>query len=160
MLTQEIVNDLLKYEDGNLYWKKDVAKNVKTGSKAGCFDKFKYVLIKINKKIYKAHHIVWIIHHGYKPKMIDHIDGNPSNNRIENLREATNSQNQWNKKVYKYSKSGIRGVTWCKKNNKWKTGCKLDGKNYYFGMFENLLEAKEAVQKFQKSKFGEFFKES
>jgi DNA gyrase subunit A len=56
--------------------------------------------------------------------------------------------------------SGVRGVTWCKKSNKWKTGCNLNGKSYYFGMFENLLDAKEAVQKFQKSKFGEFFKES
>ncbi len=158
MLTQKIVVDLLNYKDGHLYWKKDVAKNVKLGSKAGCFDKFKYVIIKINKKIYKAHHLVWIIHHGYKPKMLDHIDGNTSNNRIDNLREATNSQNQFNRKVNYNSKSGIKGITWCKKSQKWKAQCKFNGVYHYLGIFDDVFDAKKVVQEFQQSHFGEFYK--
>ena len=158
MLTQEIVNDLLRYEDGNLFWKKDVANNVKKGFKAGCFDNFGYVLIKINKKLYKAHHIVWIFHYGYKPKLLDHIDGNRSNNKICNLREATNAQNQFNRKINANSKSGVRGVTWCKKSKKWKAQCGLNGKYYYFGVFDSVLDAKKVVQEFQQRHFGEFFK--
>lgn len=158
MLTQKIVSDLLRYEEGYLFWKKDVAKNVKEGNRAGCFDKFGYVLIKINKKLYKAHHLVWILHHGYKPKLLDHIDGNKSNNKISNLREATNSQNQQNRKINYNSKSNVRGVTWCKKSNKWKAQGRLNGKYYYFGVFNNLLDAKNVVQNFRKTNHGEFFK--
>ena len=54
MLTQERVRELFDYKDGDLYWKIDVAKNIKAGRKAGVFDNFKYVLITINRKIYKA----------------------------------------------------------------------------------------------------------
>jgi hypothetical protein len=158
MLTQERVKELFDYKDGDLYWKIDVAKNIKAGRKAGVFDNFKYVLITINRKIYKAHHIVWIFHYGYKPKMLDHIDGNRSNNKISNLREATNAQNQFNRKINSNSKSGVRGVTWCKKSKKWKAQCGLNGEYHYFGVFDNVLDAKKVVQEFQQRHFGEFFK--
>jgi hypothetical protein len=159
MLTQEIVIDLLRYEDGNLFWKKDVSRNVKTGAKSGCFDKFGYVIVKINKKNYKAHHLIWMIHYGYKPKLIDHIDRNPSNNKIENLREATNAENQFNRTFNKNSLSLVKGVTWNKKSNKWKAECRFNGKSHYFGVFENILDAKKVVQEFQRQNFGQFFRE-
>jgi len=63
--------------------------------------------------------LIFLYHHGYLPKFVDHIDGNKKNNRIENLREATKSQNAMNQKVSTRNTSGIKGVMWHKRDKKW-----------------------------------------
>ena len=78
------------------------------------------------------------MNHGELPEFIDHIDGNSLNNRIENLREATNSQNCMNGKLRKTNKSGHKNVYWHKSAKKWSVEIKVFGKKKYFGLFDDL----------------------
>jgi hypothetical protein len=110
--------DNYRYENGNLYWIKPGAKRT-VGSVAGTKgDPRGYVRlsIHIDGKHHRvlAHRAIFLMHHGYLPHEIDHIDGNPLNNRIENLREVTKSENLSNTKIYRNNTSGTKGVSPCK----------------------------------------------
>jgi hypothetical protein len=109
---------LFDYKDGELFWKNKTSpfSNIKIGQKAGCFDKYGYIVIYLNKKQYGAHRLIFMMHYGYIPQQIDHSDNNPSNNCIENLREATISQNMQNAIISKRNNSGIKGVNFDKKS--------------------------------------------
>lgn len=82
---------------------------------------------------YKVHRIIWKYVHGTEPLQIDHIDGDPSNNKIENLRSATNTQNNQNKKLTKLNKTGFKGVSFSKLNNNYVAQIKINGKNKHLG---------------------------
>ena len=75
---------------------------------------------------------------------VDHIDGNPTNNRIENLREASKKENRWNCKPNKDTISGVKGVY--KDGSKWKALVNVDGVRYYLGMHESIQEAEAVVK--------------
>lgn len=142
------------YKDGNLYWKISTSNVVKIGDKAGYIRKDGYVKITFNKKCYLLHRLIFAFHHGYLPKMLDHIDGNPSNNKIENLREANDFQNSWNKKVRPDSVSGIKGV-W-KNYKKWGVTIQANKKVMYFGSFEDLELAELVAIEARNKYHGEF----
>lgn len=118
-LTQEQVRALFTYkDDGSLIWKNGNAGH-KAGSIAGCVNKG-YVRIRIGKVGYLAHRIVWLYHHGYMPESdVDHIDRNPLNNRIDNLREVSDQCNIRNQKKRTDNTSGVTGVFWDKSKRKW-----------------------------------------
>jgi hypothetical protein len=154
-LTQEYVKELFDYVDGALYWKQSrarVAKGDKAGSKKANF----YIYIQINKKFYLAHRLIFLWHHGYLPKFIDHKDVNPSNNKIENLREATQSQNLINRKKFSSNKTGFKGVRIRK--NRFVTSLGKDNKQIHIGTFKTAEEAHEAYKKAAIAHFGEFAK--
>lgn len=67
----------------------------------------------------KAHRVAWAVHHGEWPDEIDHIDGDPANNKVENLRSVPHLENGKNQKLYISNKSGVSGVAWYKPNGKW-----------------------------------------
>lgn len=154
-LSQFELKELLEYRDGNFYWKIR-RKNVTIGSKCGYFNG-RYVYIKINQVSYGAHQLSFLYHHGYIPDLIDHINRNPIDNRIENLREATLSQNNWNSKLSKSNKSGVKGVHWNKNENKWVARCYVNNKQHHIGYFKHLSEAKIAVENFRKNNHKEFY---
>src|SRR6266446_8705973 len=110
----EFLKKNIKYDPvtGHFTWiKKRKGRNHAIGSKAGYTDAYGYLTIGINYKIYKAHRLAWLYMTGKWPKnFIDHINRDPSDNRWENLREATRSQNQINSKVPSSSKLGIKGI--------------------------------------------------
>ena len=89
---------------------------------------------------------------GYLPKFIDHIDCNPSNNKIENLREATFSQNQHNTKKRITNTSGVKNVHWYKPLKKWMVYIMINKKRKHLGYFNNIelaeLVAQEARNKY------------
>ena len=117
-----LLKEILKYEPntGNFYWKTDRNHSVIIGSIAGSQHPGGYWTIGINGKNYAAHRLAWFYVYGTWPqKHLDHINGNRADNRIENLREATRSQNMQNeKKARSTNSNGFLGVT--KHGKKWR----------------------------------------
>ena len=142
MITQELIKELFDYRDGELYWKVRNSSRTQIGDKAGTLHHTGYLQTRINGKIYKNHRMIFLYHHGYLSEFIDHIDGCRSNNRIENLREASLSQNQHNKKINKNNTSGVKGVCWNKQAKKWLVRLDVDGKQKYFGYYHDIEVAK------------------
>jgi len=94
-----VLCELFIYKGGALYWRHDAAKGrMKAGDVAGYIDSQGYITIGIKGKFYKAHRIIWRMHHphGKMPRTLDHIDGDKSNNRLNNLRVVTHSENMRN----------------------------------------------------------------
>lgn len=146
MITQELVRELFSYEDGIFVWKKQLSYRGKIGKKAGSLSNTGYIQIGIKNMDYLLHRLVFLYHHGYMPKYIDHIDGNKLNNRIENLRECTNQQNSFNSKISKNNTSGIKGISWDKSRNKWQAKCMIDGKTIHIGRFSDIKQAENALK--------------
>jgi hypothetical protein len=128
------------------------------GTSAGSISHYGYVEIRLQKKLYKAHRLAWLYVHGEWPaEQIDHINGNKADNRLCNLRPATNRENARNKPAYKRNTSGIKGVSWSKVSQKWMAMVtNEDGRYVYLGLFTDKAEAAlvraAAAQKFH----GEF----
>ena len=151
-LTQDYLKELFEYFNGDIYWKLSRSNVIKVGKKAGYLNPNMYLSTSIDGKLYLNHRLIFLMHHGYLPKYIDHIDGNPSNNKIENLREVTNSQNCQNSKKRINNLSGTKGVHWHKKNKKWRVQIKVNGKIKSCGLYVDLelaeLVASEARNKY------------
>ena len=156
MITQDQVKDLFEYRNGDLYWKVANNKKIKIGNKAGTADFQGYLRTRINRKPYLNHRIIFLWHYGYLPQCIDHKDCNPSNNKIENLREATNSQNSCNAKTFSTNTSGVKGVYWSNRDKKWRVTLSLNGRRMYFGCYDNLEQAKLVIQKARLKCHGQF----
>lgn len=89
----------------------------------------------------RGHRLSWFLHYGTLPiNCLDHIDGNKSNNKIDNLRDVTNQENQWNRTTAK-------GYTWHKKNNKFQAAIQINGKVKHLGLFHTEQEARNAYLK-------------
>ena len=88
--------------------------------------------------------------------IIDHKNNKKFDNRKDNLRIANKQTNQINRKENKNNKSGIKGVSLDKRNNKYYARIMINGKNIFLGYFENKEEAKEARDKAEQNYFGEF----
>jgi len=155
-LTLETVNHLFEYKDGSLYWKNPVQKQ-KCGKLVGFDSGNGYKRVDIKGKQYSVHRIVFFMHHGYFPKMVDHIDGNGTNNAIENLREADSSQNMMNSVKKQKNTSGYRNVFFHNQRNHWVIRITINKKTKFFGSYEDVelagLVAEEARRKYH----GEFF---
>lgn len=143
-MNQELCHQLFDYQDGCLSWK--VGKGTaKAGDKAHSNGN-EYRAIKVNQKVYLEHKLVWLWHNGEIPKELDHIDGNPANNRIENLRLATHSENMRNTRIRVDNQSGVKGVHWCKTKNKWKVQLRFNGKQKYLGRYDSLDVAQQVIE--------------
>jgi hypothetical protein len=144
----ELVLDVLSYDPatGFFRWKKRLSNRVKVGDAAGtqCGE---YMYIKINGANHQSHRLAWLIVNGAGPEaLIDHKDGNGLNNRISNLREATNLQNSWNAKLKRTNKSGVKGVSWDKVNGKWRAHIQIRGRQIQLGRFAELQDAAATVK--------------
>jgi len=112
---------------------------------------FGHLRARIKGKNYLVHRLVFLMHHGYLPKQIDHIDGNPANNKIDNLREASQSQNMWNRNANTNSMSKIKGIK-LHQSGKYQVRVQVNKKSMYLGLYVDLelaeLVAIEARNKF------------
>ena len=140
-ITQEYLKEIFDYKDGILIRKIKTCRNVIVGDAVGIKHNNGYLRVNISRKAYYIHRLVFMWHYGYFPKEIDHIDGNPQNNKIENLREATHAQNNKNLGVKKNNASGFSGVGFCNTRKKWYAQIMFDGKRKTLGRFENKEEA-------------------
>lgn len=144
MINQEILKSKLTYfpNDGVFKWNNNFYKNVGYLARG-------YIGIKINGKKYMAHRLAWLYMYGEFPKLhIDHINGNRLDNRISNLRLATNSQNMQNqKKGRKDNKTGFLGVYFCNHRKKYIAKIVINHKRIELGKFDNKEDAGEAYLK-------------
>ncbi|WBK39668.1 hypothetical protein [Xanthomonas phage L522] len=114
-LTFEQVDQLLAYDPatGELRWKVARGRHgnaCKAGSVAGSVNSRGYIQVGVHGRLYQAHRLAWLLHHGAWPsQQIDHIDRDRTNNRIDNLRECSNSENQQNVGKRSDNKSGVQG---------------------------------------------------
>jgi hypothetical protein len=155
MITQEKLKELVEYKDGHLFVKTKWTHTVKVGAALGTKTKG-YIQLRIQNQRYFEHRLVFIYHHGYCPEYIDHIDGDKSNNRIENLRPATLTQNNYNVKKPKSNKSGVKNVHWNKKNKNWNVTLSANNKSMYFGSFDDLELAALVAEEARNLHHGEF----
>lgn len=101
--------------------------------------------ISIEGREYMAHRIAWLHSRGVWPELdIDHINGDPFDNRLSNLRPATNHQNLANMAKPITNKSGYKGVSWHQEGKKWQASIRHEGKSVYLGLHSTLEEAHEA----------------
>ena len=154
----EDIREYLRYEDGKLYWTKKPCKRVKAGSEAGHYSKSKgYKVIIFRGVQYRTHRVIWFLVKGEQPTTIlDHINNNPTDNRIENLRPASMNQNQHNAKTRKDNTSGVKGVYWHKPNKRWIARVKINNKYIHIGNFTDLNEAEQAVKEARQQIHGEY----
>jgi hypothetical protein len=107
-------------------------------------DKRHYV-ITFKKSHLFIHRLFFYLHHGYLPKLVDHKDTNPQNNKIDNLRELDNSGNSRNShKMKKNTSSKYKGVCWYESNKKWRAYLYLNGKFINIGLYINEDDAGQA----------------
>ena len=152
------VRSLLKYDPltGNLIWRVTKSATAPAGSIAGSVNAKGHVNIQIDKRMYSAHQLVFLIHHGVIPDEIDHRNGIKTDNRIDNLRPCTSSQNKGNIGLLRNNRSGYKGVSLNTRSNKWHAQIKINGKQTYLGRFDDPADATRAYNTAAIEHFGEF----
>ena len=157
-LTTEFVRELFDYDQpsGNLIWKAARATTVHAGDIAGCRDSLGYKIVSINHNNYKVHRLVWLWHGRELSGWMDHIDGNPSNSRIENLRLASPYENSYNSAIARNNSSGVKGVYFNKDSNKYMVRINVSGKRKYLGMWDDLEFAQLVAEEARRKYHGEF----
>lgn len=129
----------------------------KAGRKVGNLQSMGYLAISIEGKTYLAHRLAWLYMTGKWPKhLIDHKDRDKRNNRWENLREATVSLNQANRKVGNQSRTGTKGVSRCKATGKFRADITVNRKRKNLGRYNSVEEAQAAYLAAATDHFGEF----
>jgi hypothetical protein len=157
--SNEVLDELLDYdpETGVFTWKKFRGNTAKAGSIVNNLTSTGYKMVCINGFRYQAHRIAYKMFYKCDPDgMIDHIDGDMTNNRVVNLRVASNKQNQGNSKMPRNNTSGLKGVTWSKKSNKWVAQIMQGSKKKWLGAYEDKNDAHQAYMKAAVEHFGEF----
>lgn len=105
----------------------------------------RYIKVWVEGRGQKAHRIAWAIYHGNWPEgQIDHINGVFEDNRISNLRVVSNSLNQRNTAMRSNNTSGVNGVYYREKYDRWVASICLNGKNKHIGYFKTIEEAAKA----------------
>lgn len=156
MLTQKKIRELFNYSNGNLYFKTRVANRVSVGDKVGWIDKRGYVKTEVNYKAYFVHRLIYAYHYGLIKNQIDHINGVKHDNRIENLRDCTPSQNVRNQSINSSNTSGVKGVHYRPHLGKYQARLTIDGKRVSLGHFKNIKDAEECVRRERKAQHGEY----
>jgi len=158
ILTQDILKTILNYnpETGIFTWKKTLSNVAPVGSIAGT--RGKEWGIKINKKKYLSHRLAYLYVYGNIPSNmeIDHINKNPFDNRIVNIRLATRSQNMFNTGKRISNTSGFKGVYWDKSRGNFVALITFNYKLIYLGRFKTAIEAHTAYCEKAKEMHGEF----
>lgn len=169
MITQQELKEVLFYDPitgvftwrQNIIYKRGVAKGAVAkytqGKRAGGVEHYGYRRIKINGKTYKEHRLAWLYMYGAFPPHIDHKDGVRDNNRIENLRLATNSQNACNRSKSIKNTSGYKGVDFSRASKKWRARIMKNGKRITVGYYDTPEEAAENYRIAAKEIHGAFY---
>lgn len=156
MLLSDTVRGLLEYREGALYWKVHVGANAVPGKRAGYVGHKGYRRIMLNGCNHYEHRLVYLMHHGTMPAFIDHIDGDTSNNVIENLRACTQAENNRNVGRRSDNTSGVKGVYLDRRKGKWHARVTYQGAYTHVGYFTSITEAAQAVKEARSNLHKEF----
>lgn len=145
-------------ESGQFTWIGEDAPRRRKNSLMQTRDTAGYIILRIEGKNHKAHRVAWHLEKGEDPGKfeVDHINGNKIDNRIVNLRLSTRGQNRANSTHNKGSKSGIKGVYWCKNQKKWRAQITTNKKVIKLGSFTDPFEAHMAYREAAVKYHGEF----
>lgn len=145
------------HETGVLTWKerprehfeKDAGHRIfnskSAGKQAGSRQPKGYVFVHLGVWALPAHRIIWAMHYGSWPAdQIDHINMDKADNRISNLKEATNLENRHRTAIFRSNTSGFLGVSWHKASRKWVARLMIGGRSVSLGYFKQLEAAAEA----------------
>lgn len=157
--SQSEVRDRLNYDPltGDLRWKNVFTNRIKPGDLAGNISPQGYITIKVNGTVYYAHRLIFVWMTGAcDSPHVDHVNGNGLDNRWDNLRLATISQNACNKDGKQNTKSGVKGVSYDKRTNRWKSSIRIGGKEIWLGRHNTLDLAREAYAAAAEKYHGEF----
>jgi len=168
ILTQEDVNELFEYRDGDLYWKIDIyvrdchkKPRIKIGDKAGSLNynpksKIYYKQLVYNKNNYLTSRLIFLMFNGYLPQCVTYKDGDTLNTRIENLLEANTSQTSYRKKNSSTNKTGYKGVSFYRRNKKYKAYITKNNKKLYLGSYDTAEEANKVYLEAKEKYYGDF----
>lgn len=155
-LTAELARSLWEYdsETGTLTWKTKTCRKVCVGEVAGSVS-LGYLCVKHKGIRYRAHRLAWLITTGEWPvNEIDHINGDRSDNRMVNLREASRQENNLNRKCHREGK--LRYATWIKLEGKWQARApRINGKREYLGLYSTMEAANAAAEQWIKENLTE-----
>jgi hypothetical protein len=115
-----------------------------------------YLHVSINRMFVRVHRIVFAMHYGLEPVAIDHVNRNKQDNRPENLRPATQSENAGNTWGFAHNTSGIKGVSRNTRSGMWHAQIKINGKQTYLGRYATKEQAQVAYNEAATKHFGEF----
>lgn len=158
-LTAAELRRLLSYnpDTGIFRWRVQMSNRAPTGSIAGSVATNGYRYISINRRKYTAHRLAWLYVRGEWPRAhVDHRHGARDDNRFEELREATVSQNLANRGAQRNNKCGSKGVHWNSEREKWVAQIHHFGQTTALGRFDTKHEAETAYAKAADKLFGEF----
>jgi hypothetical protein len=148
----DLVRQLLDYdrETGLFFWRARTGPystrwNARfAGSQAGWVISAGYIGIKIHDRNFPAHRLAFVIVEGLWPDVVDHLNGDPGDNRWVNLRNTTSAGNSRNQRRHKSNSSGRTGVSWNKVRSRWTAQIKIKGRSINLGMFDDFDSAVEA----------------
>lgn len=158
----DLLGDWLDYNPntGVFIWLQN-RKRAKAGTVAGYIAHGGYLYIKIFQKIYLAHRLAFLfMNEQYPDFMVDHINGDRTDNRWCNLRPASGAQNNANSATRKNSVSGLKGVSWFRHQEKWRARIRSNGKQATIGYFDCPAAAHFAYQVAADKLFGEYARAS
>jgi hypothetical protein len=156
-MTQDEALRLFEYRDGRLRHR-TASRGRKIGDPIGSINGTGYRRVGMGGKYYTEHALVYLMHHGYIPTEIDHINGIRDDNRIENLRAVTRSQNQYNKEKCRNNTSGHRGVSWHKATGKWSVRIGLKNRSKSMGYYDDLELAAFIAEEARLKYYGQYAK--
>jgi hypothetical protein len=164
---QETLRLLFSYNKGRLYWRPRPLEAFKkysayvmwnrryANNPAGSPNKRGYIRIGIAKKYYMAHRLIWLYHRGWLPEALDHKNGNPSDNRMSNLRPATQTQNRWNSRRKRPTTTNSKGV-YKRPSGNYEAHICANFKRIHLGTFKAKKDAIKAVARARKDLHREF----
>jgi hypothetical protein len=160
-VTIEMLREMIDYnpQTGDMVWKDREGRargRAIAGKQVGC-PRQPYRVAHVYRNQLYVHRIAFALTHGRWPEpFCDHINGDPSDNRACNLREATHSESARNIRGHKRSRSGVKGVHWHAKNRRWCVRIMNNLRNRYFGSFDTIDEAAAVARTVRQELHGEF----
>lgn len=156
-LTAKRLRKVLDYNPETGKFVRRIARsNQRAGTETGCINTLGYVVIMVDYKLYLAHRLAWLYVYGKWPKGVDHINRNPGDNRLCNLRQCDQAQNVRNSRRSRHNTSGLKGAIYRENRGHWYATTMVRGKKLYLGSFPTAKAAHAAYMKATRQYFGEF----